>query len=236
MTIENLGDIGFWVAGKRVTSEETFEVHSPYDGRLVARVFVPTAQHVEDAIAALVAAEKPARETTAHQRASALDHVSRRILERAEEIAEVITAENGKPIFWARGEVARAVSTFRWAAEEARRFSGELQRLDTDASSAGRMALTRRVPKGPVLAIAPFNFPLNLVAHKVAPAIAVGAPILIKPADKTPLAALILGELLAETDLPEGMFSVLPLNGPKTGELVTDPRLPVVSFTGSETV
>ncbi|HZN70696.1 MAG TPA: aldehyde dehydrogenase family protein [Micromonosporaceae bacterium] len=125
------------------------------------------------------------------------------------------------------------VSTFRWAADEARRFSGELQRLDTDASGAGRLALVRRVPRGPVLGISPFNFPLNLVAHKVAPALAVGTPIVVKPAPSTPLSALLLGSLLAETDLPAGAFSVLPVPNDRAAALVTDPRLPVVSFTGS---
>src|SRR5207342_634148 len=105
-------------------------------------------------------------------------------------------------------ETARAASTFRWAAEEVRREGGEVMRLDTEPAAAGRAAIVRRFPKGPVLAIAPFNFPLNLVAHKVAPAIAVGAPVIIKPAPATPLSALLLGELLAETDLPAGMFSV----------------------------
>ncbi|QOC93562.1 aldehyde dehydrogenase family protein [Micromonospora craniellae] len=119
------------------------------------------------------------------------------------------------------------------AAEESRRFSGELQRLDTDPAATGRIALVRRVPKGSVLAITPFNFPLNLVAHKVAPAVAVGAPVLVKPAPATPLSALLLGEILAETELPAGMFSVLPLPNERAAELVTDPRLPVVSFTGS---
>jgi glyceraldehyde-3-phosphate dehydrogenase (NADP+) len=169
----------------------------------------------------------------AHARAAALDHVSRRLAERADEVARLITAENGKPMKWSRAEVGRAVSTFRWAAEEARRFSGELQRLDTDPVASGRIALVRRMPRGPVLGISPFNFPLNLVAHKVAPAVAVGAPIVLKPAPATPLSALLLGSLLAETDLPEGMFSVLPVPNERAGELVADPRLPVVSFTGS---
>src|SRR5262249_3132830 len=169
----------------------------------------------------------------AHVRAAALDHVSRRLAERSDEVARLITAENGKPLKWARAETARAVSTFRWAAEEARRFSGELQRLDTDAAAQGRLALARRGPRGPILGISPFNFPLNLVAHKIAPAVAVGAPIVVKPAPATPLSALLLGELLAETDLPAGMFSVLPIPNERAPELVADPRLPVVSFTGS---
>jgi aldehyde dehydrogenase (NAD+) len=132
--------------------------------------------------------------------------------------------------------VTRAASVFRWAAEEARRWSGELQRLDTEDAATGRLALVKRVPKGAVLGIAPFNFPLNLVAHKVAPAIAVGAPILIKPAPATPLSALLLGELLAETDLPAGTWSVLPVPNDDMRALVADPRLPIISFTGSAPV
>jgi acyl-CoA reductase-like NAD-dependent aldehyde dehydrogenase len=129
--------------------------------------------------------------------------------------------------------VSRAVSTFRWGAEEARRWSGELQRLDTDPAATGRMALVRRAPRGPVLGIAPFNFPLNLVAHKVAPAVAVGAPVVVKPAPATPLSALLIGEMLAGTDLPAGAWSVLTVDNEVAAQLVRDPRLPVVSFTGS---
>jgi acyl-CoA reductase-like NAD-dependent aldehyde dehydrogenase len=162
-----------------------------------------------------------------------LDHVSHQLAERAEEVAETIIAESGKPLKWANVEVTRAISTFRFAAEEARRFNGNGQRLDTDPGARGRLALVRRVPRGPVLGISPFNFPLNLVAHKVAPALAVGAPIVIKPAPRTPLSALLLGELLAETELPEGAFSVLPVGNEETMALVRDERLPVVSFTGS---
>jgi glyceraldehyde-3-phosphate dehydrogenase (NADP+) len=192
-----------------------------------------TPEQVDRAVAAAAGVAKQAAALPAYARAGALDHVSRRLAERADEVARLITAENGKPIMWARAEVGRAVSTFRWAAEEARRFSGELQRLDTDPAAAGRLAMIRRVPRGPVLGISPFNFPLNLVAHKVAPALAVGAPIVLKPAPATPLSALLLGELLAETDLPAGTFSVLPLPNDRAPALVADPRLPVVSFTGS---
>jgi aldehyde dehydrogenase (NAD+) len=223
----------FWVAGRPAAGEQTFEVRHPYDGRPVASVSVPTAAQVEQAVAAAQAVAAQAAAMPAYARADALAQVARRLGERAEEVARLITAENGKPLKWARGEVARAGSTFRWAAEEARRWSGELQRLDTDPAAGGRIAVTRRFPRGPVLAVAPFNFPLNLVAHKVAPAIAVGAPVIIKPAPKTPLSALLLGELLAECDLPAGMWSVLPLLNEETAALVADPRLPVVSFTGS---
>jgi len=224
---------GYWVAGEQTRSDATFQVHHPYDGAPVGTAGYATDADVERAVAAAHACRREFAALPAHVRADALDHVSRRLTERTEEIARLITAENGKPVFWARAEVARAASTFRWGAEEARRFGGELQRLDTDPGGTGRMALVRRVPRGPVLGISPFNFPLNLVAHKVAPALAAGVPIVLKPAPKTPLSALLLGEILAETDLPAGSWSVLTTTDAKAPELVADPRLPVVSFTGS---
>jgi acyl-CoA reductase-like NAD-dependent aldehyde dehydrogenase len=228
----------FWVAGRPATGADSFDVTNPWDGSLVGRVGVPAEEQVEEAVAAAAAAQHAFAGTPAHVRAAALDHVGKRLAERAEEIARLITAENGKPLKWSRGEVGRAVSVFRWAAEEARRFnSGEAQRLDTDPGGVGRLALTRRFSRGPVLGIAPFNFPLNLVAHKIAPAIAVGTPIILKPAPATPLSALLLGELLAETSgLPEGAWSVLPVPNDRMPALVQDPRLPVISFTGSDTV
>ncbi|HVV18914.1 MAG TPA: aldehyde dehydrogenase family protein [Pseudonocardiaceae bacterium] len=223
----------FLLSGQPTTGDTTLTVTSPWDGSVVDEVSVPTGAQVEQAIVDLDAVRFEAQALPVHVRAAALDHISRRIAERAEEIARLITAENGKPLVWSRGEVSRAVSTFRWAAEEARRWSGDLQRLDTDAAATGRMAIVRRFPRGPVLGIAPFNFPLNLVAHKVAPAIAVGAPILVKPAPATPLTALLLGEIIAETDLPPRMVSVLPVANGDMEPLVADPRLPVISFTGS---
>ena len=225
--------IPFYVAGRAATSADVLTVRHPYDTEVVGETSYATVEQVEEAVAAASAAAVPAAALSAADRAGALDEISSRIHRRAAEFAALITAENGKPVTWARAEVGRAVSTFRWAAEEARRFSGDLQRLDTDPAAAGRIALVRRVPRGPVLGIAPFNFPLNLVAHKVAPALAVGAPIIVKPAPATPLTALLLGEIMAELDLPAGMFSVLPMPNDRAAELVADPRLPVVSFTGS---
>lgn len=213
-------------------------VRHPVDGAEVAAVAVPGPDQIERAVSAATDVYPRLRSSPAHLRADALRHVSDGLAGRAEEIAETIVAENGKPLKWARLEVTRAVSTFRFAAEAARRWYGEVQRLDTDRLAAGRLAIARRVARGPVLGIAPFNFPLNLVAHKVAPALAVGAPVVVKPAPRTPLSALLLGELLAETELPPGAFSVLPLPGTEQGNeqtmaLVADQRLPVVSFTGS---
>lgn len=225
-----------WIASKPEPGESELTVYHPYDGSEVARVWVPGASQVERALVAATRVAAELGRTPAHVRADALDHVSHRLAERTDEVAELITAENGKPLTWATAEVRRAVAVFRIAAEEARRFGGELQRLDMDAVSEGRLAVIWRRPRGPVLGITPFNFPLNLVAHKVAPAIAVGVPIIVKPAPRTPLSALLLGELLAETTLPIGAFSVLPLGNEATMALVADERLPVVSFTGSDAV
>lgn len=226
----------FYVAGRPAHGDDQVTVRHPYDGRAVGRTSHATPDQVEEAVAAAAEVAAAAAALPAYARAAALDHVSHGLAERTDEVAALITGESGKPLQWARIEVARAISTFRWAAEEARRFSGDLQRLDTDPTAAGRLALVRRMPRGPVLGIAPFNFPLNLVAHKVAPALAVGAPIVVKPAPATPLSALLLGSILAETELPAGMFSVLPLPNERAEALVRDPRLPMVSFTGSGSV
>jgi acyl-CoA reductase-like NAD-dependent aldehyde dehydrogenase len=211
----------------------SLEVRSPQSGRLVREVPWASVAEVEAAVATAAAASAEVAAVPAHVRAAALDHVSAQLAARSDEVAALITAESGKPLKWADVEVARGVSTFRWAAEETRRWSGEVQRLDTDPAATGRMALVRRFPRGPVLGVSPFNFPLNLVAHKIAPAVAVGAPSVVKPAPKTPLSALLLGEIFAETDLPAGAVSVILVPDDRAPALVADPRLPVVSFTGS---
>ena len=226
----------YLVAGEWKESGETLEVSNPYDGSPVAEVAAPSEADVETAVQAAADSAEEARKLPTHARGEALMHISRRLDERSEEVGELIAREGGKPLKWANVEAARAVSTFRWAAEECRRFEGEIMRLDTEASLGSRAALVRRFPLGPVLAISPFNFPVNLVAHKMAPAIAVGAPIVIKPATKTPLGALLLGELFAETDLPAGMCSVLPIGGSRAGELARDERFKKISFTGSSQV
>jgi acyl-CoA reductase-like NAD-dependent aldehyde dehydrogenase len=226
----------YLVAGEWRAGADTFEVSSPYDGSLVATVAHPSPEDTEAAVAAAADAFSETRTLPVHRRAEALAHISKRLQERASEVAETIAREGGKPLKWAKVEAARAVSTFRWAAEECRREGGEVMRLDTEEALGARLGIVRRFPLGPVLAIAPFNFPVNLVAHKMAPALAVGAPIVIKPATKTPLGALLLGELFAETDLPAGMCSVLPVGGREAGELAKDARFRKISFTGSSEV
>jgi len=223
----------FYVAGEWRTGQGTLEVRSPWDGNVVAELGVPTDADVEDAVAAAVDTFKESRHLPTHARAEALMHISRRIAERVEEIAEIVAREGGKPLKWSRVEVGRAVSTFRWAAEEARRFGGEFMPLDTEPSLGSRAGIVRRFPFGPVIGISPFNFPVNLVAHKIAPALAVGAPIVIKPAGVTPLGALALAEAFDETELPGGMLSVLPISSDRAQKLVEDRRFKKFTFTGS---
>jgi acyl-CoA reductase-like NAD-dependent aldehyde dehydrogenase len=226
----------YLVAGAWRTGEDPFEVSSPYDGNVVAEVGTPTDGDVEEAVAAAAGTFEESRTLPVHARADALVHISHRLQERLDEVAETIAREGGKPLKWSKVEATRAVSTFRWAAEVVRGDQGELLRLDTDAAAGSRLGLVRRFPYGPVLGIAPFNFPVNLVAHKMAPALAVGAPIVVKPASATPLGALLLGELFTETDLPRGMLSVLPLSSERAEGLVRDERFKKVSFTGSSPV
>jgi acyl-CoA reductase-like NAD-dependent aldehyde dehydrogenase len=227
---------GYLIAGQWKQGTETFDVTDPFNGSAVATVASPTKSDVEAAVAQADASSKEGRALPVHARAEALMHISARLKERSDEVAALISKEGGKPIKWAKVEAARAVSTFRWAAEVCRSYGGEVMRLDTEESLGARMALIRRFPIGPVLAITPFNFPVNLVAHKMAPALAVGAPIVIKPATKTPLGALLLGELFSETDLPSGMLSVIPIGGSEAGELARDERFKKISFTGSSQV
>jgi acyl-CoA reductase-like NAD-dependent aldehyde dehydrogenase len=227
---------GYLVAGKWMAGGDQFDVKSPWDGSVVARVGKPSQADVEAAVTAAHEAFKESRKLPVHARSEALMHISDRLKERVDEVAELIAREGGKPLKWSKVEAARAVSTFRWAAEECRRLDGEVMRFDTEEALGSRMGIIRRFPMGPVLAIAPFNFPVNLVAHKMAPALAVGCPVIIKPATKTPLGALLLGELFAETDLPPGLCSVIPIGGSEAGELAKDPRIAKISFTGSSEV
>jgi acyl-CoA reductase-like NAD-dependent aldehyde dehydrogenase len=226
----------YLIAGDWRTGGSAVEVKSPFDGSVVAEVGTPNDQDVEEAVAGAAATFEESRNLPVHVRAEAMAHISRRLLERGDEVAETIAREGGKPLKWSKVEAARGASTFRWAAETIRSMDGELLRLDTDAALGSRLGLVRRFPYGPVLGIAPFNFPVNLVAHKMAPALAVGAPIVIKPATATPLGALLIGELFSETDLPGGMLSVLPISSQTAEGMVRDERFKKISFTGSSPV
>jgi acyl-CoA reductase-like NAD-dependent aldehyde dehydrogenase len=223
----------FYVAGEWRTGQGTLDVHSPYDDSVVATIGVPTDQDVEDAVVAAAETFKESRHLPTYARAEALMRISRGVEDRVDELAESVAREGGKPLKWSKVEVTRAISTFRWAAEETRRFGGEFMPLDTEQSLGSRAGIIRRFAFGPVLGISPFNFPVNLVAHKVAPSLAVGAPIVVKPAGVTPLGALALAELFDQTDLTKGMFSVLPISSDRAQKLVEDRRFKKLSFTGS---
>lgn len=226
----------FWVASEARTSGERGQVVSPRTGGVIAEFAIPSDSDVEEAVAVAAATAKELRETSVAVRVAALDHIAGRLAENLEDVAKIINAETGKPMIWARAETGRAISTLQVAAKEAAKIADERLELPTDKSGKSRVASIRRFPRGPILGIAPFNFPLNLVIHKLAPAIAVGAPIILKPSPRTPATAELLGRLVAETDLPAGAVSVLPVGSQSTMALVRDPRLPVVSFTGSDIV
>jgi aldehyde dehydrogenase (NAD+) len=223
----------YLVNGEWRTGDGTFEVHSPFDDSVVAEIGMPTEADVEEAAATAERTFEESRRLPVHARADALDHISMRLKETIDENAELIAREGGKPLKWAKIEATRAVSTFRWASETIRHGDDEVMRLDTEASLGSRVGIVRRFPFGPVLGITPFNFPLNLVAHKVAPALGVGAPIVVKPASATPIGSLRLAEFFAETDLPKAMYQVLPVSSKVADGMARDARYKKISFTGS---
>lgn len=211
-------------------------VRAPFDGAEVGRVARPTPEKVEATILAAAGVFAKTRRLPTFRRAEILRDVAEGILRKKDDLALTIASEAGKPLRAARTEVERAHATFHAAAAEVTRASGDVLPLDVNAASLGRWGVVKRFPVGPILAITPFNFPLNLTAHKVAPAIAVGAPVVQKPASQTPLSALKLREIVRDAGWPAEAYSVLPISGAEAEALVTDPRLPVVSFTGSAAV
>ncbi|MFN8545300.1 MAG: aldehyde dehydrogenase family protein [Candidatus Binatia bacterium] len=225
-----------WLANRPEEPNADLAVHDKYTGELVTRVPLADAPLVDRAIAAATAAAEPMRRLAAYERQAVLLHCARRFDERAEELARVLCIEAGKTIRDARGEVGRLVDTFRIAAEESVRLHGEVLALDRTPRAKGYRGMWQRVPVGPCSFITPFNFPLNLAAHKIAPALAVGCPFVLKPASWTPVGALLIGEVLAETALPPGAFSILPCHGDRASRFVEDERLRLLSFTGSARV
>lgn len=211
-------------------------VTDKYSGEVAFRTALATPEIIDAAIAGAVRATEPMARLASYERKAVLEYCVARFEERAEELAYSLCVEAGKPIGDAEGEVDRLIDTFRIAAEESVRLGGEVMPLDISPRAAGYQSIWKRVPVGPCSFISPFNFPLNLAAHKIAPAIAVGCPFVLKPASKTPLGALIIGEVLAETDLPEGAFSILPASRDGADLFTTDERLKLLSFTGSDAV
>jgi acyl-CoA reductase-like NAD-dependent aldehyde dehydrogenase len=214
----------------------TYTVACPYDGAPVGMVHRAGPAELEQAIQAAKQAFETTRKLPGHQRAVMLRRVSETIAARAEALARIIALEAGKPIKQARVEVGRSAATFAAAAEEATRFHDELLHLDGTPGGEGRQGIMRRFPIGPIAAISPFNFPLNLVAHKLAPAIAAGCPVVLKPASQTPISALMLAEIILEAGWPSAALSVLPMNSKDAAPLVEDERFKLLTFTGSPVV
>lgn len=226
----------YYLANQPVQPNADLEVTDKYSGAVVTRVALADEKAIDQAIASAVAATEAMAALPAYKRQGVLQHCVRRFSERAEELALSLCLEAGKPIRDSRGEVSRLIDTFRIAAEESVRLTGEVLPLDISPRAQNYAGMWKRVPIGPCSFISPFNFPLNLAAHKVAPALAVGCPFVLKPASLTPIGALIIGEVLAETDLPPGAFSILPC--PRAGArlFAEDERLKLLSFTGSPEV
>jgi acyl-CoA reductase-like NAD-dependent aldehyde dehydrogenase len=233
MTIAPVATHGFFVDGRWHEDGDLVEIHAPFDGSLIARVVQGRREHAEAAVAAAVKAFGTTRRLPAFERQRVLRRIAESMGERKEEFARTLAQEAGKPIKAARTEVERAIFTFNVAAEESTRIYGEFLPLDWQEFTAGRWGIVRRFPLGPIAGITPFNFPINLVAHKVAPAIAAGCPMVLKPAPQTPLCSLLLAECVQQAGWPDGGLNVLPLSNEDAGLLVTDERIKLISFTGS---
>jgi len=222
-----------YLNNKAAQPNADLEVTDKYTGEVAFRVAQADAPTILAGIEGAVRAAEPMARMASYERQAVLDHCVKRFRERFDELAYALCIEAGKPIKDSEGEVSRLIDTFRIAAEESVRMTGEVQPLDISPRAKGYQGIWKRVPIGPCSFISPFNFPLNLAAHKIAPAIAVGCPFVMKPASRTPLGAIIMGEVLAETDLPEGAFSILPAHRDGADLFTEDDRLKLLSFTGS---
>ena len=225
-----------YLAGRWEKSSEPLPVTSPYDDSLVGTTYLASAEQLEEATAAAHKAFKTTSHLASFEREEILLSISRGIAERREELARLMAQEAGKPVRDAAVEIARAVNTFKVAAEEAKRIGGEVIPIDWMPLAKGRLGITRRFPIGPVAAISPFNFPLNLAAHKIAPAIAAGNPVVVKPPSDAPLVLLTVAGIVHESGLPAGGFSVLPMTRAQGDRLVSDDRFKLLTFTGSSPV
>lgn len=225
-----------FINGEWKESRDVREIRSPYDRTVVGKVHFASQEQVEEALAAAHSAFQKTRWLSSYERAAALDKISAGMRARREELARSITLQSGKTIRDARTEVDRAVMTFDIASEEAKRLGGELIPLDLIPQTADRWGLARRFPIGVVAAITPFNFPINLVAHKVAPALAVGNTIILRPASQVPITSLLLGEIIGESGYPSGGFNVVPAGYKETEILLSDDAVKKVTFTGSPAV
>ncbi|KAA1153507.1 aldehyde dehydrogenase family protein [Pseudoalteromonas sp. FUC4] len=226
----------YYLANQAVFANKNLPISDKYTGEIVTHVAMADKTTIDAAINAAVKSQKALQAMAPYERQDILLYCVKRFEERFEELAMALCIEAGKPIKDARGEVQRLIETFKVAAEEAVRINGEMINLEITPRAKGYTAITKRIPIGPCSFISPFNFPLNLAAHKIAPALAVGCPFILKPASRTPIGALLIGEILAETNLPKGAFSILPCSRDGADLFTTDDRLKLLSFTGSPDV
>ncbi|GHH99636.1 aldehyde dehydrogenase family protein [Neobacillus kokaensis] len=226
-----------FINGGDVEAAEYAPLYSPYSGEKIAEIAMADEKLTQDAIKAAEAGFKVISKMPAYKRSAILEKVAKLLEERLEEAAEVISRESAKPIVFAKGEVSRTIETYKFAAEEAKRIHGETIPFDASPGGVGRMGYTTRKPIGVIGAITPFNFPMNLVAHKVGPAVASGNSIVLKPASQTPLTALYIAELFKEAGLPDGVLNVVTGSGSVVGEeIIRDHRVAMITFTGSPAV
>ncbi len=225
-----------FIGGEWRETEDTFEVKSPFTQKIIAEVAAADRDEMEEAIAVAENAAREMRKLARFEIAEGLRKIAAVIETRKKEFAETIAQEAAKPINLARGEVERGIATFNWAAGEAERFVGEIVPVDTQAGGKDKTAATRRIPRGVIYGITPFNFPLNLVGHKVAPALASGNAIIIKPSQKTPLTALLLGEVYEKSGLPKSALQIVPMDVKNIDLILKDERIQMISFTGSAAV
>ena len=234
MMVQLQSNYPLYLNNKAVQPNSDLKVTDKFTGEVAFTTALATPDVIDEAIAGAVRAAEPMARLASYEKQGVLDHCVVRFKERFDELAYALCVEAGKPIADSEGEVTRLIDTFRIAAEESTRNYGEVQPLDISARAKGYIGMWKRVPIGPCSFISPFNFPLNLAAHKIAPAIAIGCPFVMKPASLTPLGAIIMGEVLAECDvLPEGAFSILPASRDGADLFTTDERLKLLSFTGS---
>ncbi|HET8761510.1 MAG TPA: aldehyde dehydrogenase family protein, partial [Nitrospiria bacterium] len=223
----------FLLDGRWVTGPAIAPVRNPHTGEVIAHVCQADRAQLDQAIAAAERAFRETRNAPRHVRAGWLSKTAAGLAEHKTDLARLIASESGKPMQFAAGEVDRAVTTFTVAAEEAKRLAGEWIPTDSTPAGEGYVAVTKRVPLGPIAAFAPFNFPLNLVAHKIAPGLASGNTMVLKPPPQAPLTALRLGRILSDAGVPPGVINILPCDIPMAEALVADPRIQFVTFTGS---
>ncbi len=225
-----------YCGGEFIETSDLLEVVNPYNNEIFANTYFASNDNLENAITKALQVQDIMKELPSYKKYEALKYISDELVDKIDSLAELLSLESGKPIIYAKGEIMRSAQTFLVAAEESKRLPGEAISMDWTPAGEGKSGEVRYFPVGLVAGIAPFNFPLNLAVHKIAPAIAAGCPIIIKPSSNTPLSTLALAEIIDNTDLPKGAISILPMDRKTGNNLVTDDRFKLLSFTGSPQV